>query len=220
MQLRTLYEKLCSELPSSRFVYLPLHFQPERTTHPEGGIWANQALLIRTIRDALPKEIELVVKEHPVQFANWPPNIRTRHYRSSIFYESIEAIPGVSLLSSEVSTATIGERADFVCTIQGNAALEFIRIGKPAVTMRWTWLDGCEGYFYPHDGQVRRTIEDALELQLQGKNLLRSWDQFRFDAPDHIFNVPSHHSELAVMAGDKNQIARNVGEVADLISSA
>ena len=65
-QVYTEYSKQCDvNVP---FVFLALHYQPERTTCPDGGRFNNQFLAASLIAHALPDGWQLYVKEHPGQY--------------------------------------------------------------------------------------------------------------------------------------------------------
>ena len=53
------------QLPNSPFVIYFMHYQPERTSLPEGLQYAQQWLAIRALSMALPKGWTLLVREHP-----------------------------------------------------------------------------------------------------------------------------------------------------------
>ena len=50
------------------FVYMPLAFQPERTSSPQAGIFVDQLLMVETVATALPRGWRVLVKEHPSQW--------------------------------------------------------------------------------------------------------------------------------------------------------
>ena len=47
------------------FVYFPLHYEPERTTNPDGGFFHDQFIAISKLRGFVPSEIDIIIKEHP-----------------------------------------------------------------------------------------------------------------------------------------------------------
>ena len=103
------------------FVYFALHFEPERTTNPDGGIFHDQAIAILTLREFLPKNVDLYVKEHPSQFFM---NDRGSRGRSPLFYEFIKNINGVRLVSPKQDSLDLIKKSIFTSTISGSVALE------------------------------------------------------------------------------------------------
>ena len=50
------------------FLLFALHFQPERSTMPEGGIFNDQILALKLLSQNIPDNFIIYVKEHPRQF--------------------------------------------------------------------------------------------------------------------------------------------------------
>ena len=63
------FKKTCIQKPDSKYVVLYLHFQPERTTAPDGGMFANQLLVASLIKTALSNGTMLIIREHPSTFS-------------------------------------------------------------------------------------------------------------------------------------------------------
>ncbi len=113
-------------LPPSgeRFVYFPLHLQPEATTSPMGGVFVDQYLAIEMLARALPPGWKVVVKENPAQaFAK----------RDLGFYEQLARTPQVHLVSRSADTFDLMERCSAVASITGTAGWEALFRGKPAI---------------------------------------------------------------------------------------
>jgi hypothetical protein len=64
----TIYNQL-AENPdySQKYIYIPLHYQPEMTTSPMAKEYVKQELIINLFDYYLPKDIVIFVKEHPMQ---------------------------------------------------------------------------------------------------------------------------------------------------------
>ena len=104
------------------YAYFPLHYQPEFTTSPAGGLYVDQMHAIKTIAAALPEGWELYVKEHPGQLAVHGGNFTPARY--SGFYSAIVAIPHVRLVPLETNTYKLIDRARTTATIAGTAGWE------------------------------------------------------------------------------------------------
>ncbi|MFA7682192.1 MAG: hypothetical protein WCX61_04135, partial [Candidatus Peribacteraceae bacterium] len=76
---------------SKPFVYFPLHYQPEATTHPMGGVFADLILAARLLNDALPKDVLIYVKEHPYR-SNWL-NRSVDYYKDFLELNNVRLIP-------------------------------------------------------------------------------------------------------------------------------
>lgn len=118
------YESLANQfkLPGN-FIYLPLHFQPERTTLPEAGIYADMRYAIMEILEKLQQDQFLVIKEHPSIFSNmahWKyrwPGWYLKHRK--ILYAPIDFNQEILLNS-----------ACKVISINGSVSLEMMLRGK------------------------------------------------------------------------------------------
>jgi len=141
------------------YIYLPLHFQPERTSIPRGNVYGDQLLAIDTIVRALPEGWMLYVKEHPRQFG---PERRFRMGRSQDFYRALFAYPPSKvriLRPSEPSDRLVSE-SWCVATLTGTSAWEAVRQGIPALVFGHPWYSGCPGVF-------RATSTDSCTTVLQ-----------------------------------------------------
>lgn len=136
-----------SSIDTRRFVLVALHYQPEATTDPAGGSFADQAVFVRQLRDVLDRagysDIEVLVREHPRQIARAAPALGESGFRSAPFYIELDALPGVSFVSRSISMSELIERSTLVATVNGTAAWEALRAGRPAITGRRTWYGDC-----------------------------------------------------------------------------
>jgi len=63
------FNKNCETIDlNSKYIYCALHFEPERTTNPDGGEFHDQAIVIAKLRELVPDDIDIFVKEHPTHF--------------------------------------------------------------------------------------------------------------------------------------------------------
>lgn len=109
---------------SERFIYFPLHLQPEATTSPMGGVFADQYLAVEMLARALPAGWKLVVKENPAQLLA---------KRDLGFYEQLAKMPQVHLVSRGANTFDLMERCSAVASITGTAGWEALFRSKPVI---------------------------------------------------------------------------------------
>lgn len=125
------YKKLAKNINlinTDYFIFF-LHYQPERTTLPDGYDFIDQVFAIRILRLLLPKHINLLVKEHPSMFTNQSEP----KFRNAFFYKTIDTIDGVSLIPISVDSFQLIDNALAVATITGTVSLEsYIRL-KPTI---------------------------------------------------------------------------------------
>ncbi|NCV44697.1 MAG: hypothetical protein EBW15_07895 [Actinobacteria bacterium] len=88
-------ERAISErvLPAGKFVYFPLHFQPEASTSAKGRHFVDQREAVALVAESLPTNWMLVVKEHPHQWRRLYP--RSRNY-----WKRIASIPKVRVIQA------------------------------------------------------------------------------------------------------------------------
>jgi hypothetical protein len=155
-RLRQSYRALC-ETPdlNKPYLYFPLHFQPERSSCPEGSVYADQQLVIQMIADKLPDDTYLYVKEHPSQF------LMTRGAlgRTQYFYEDVKKLPRVALVDDTFSSRRLIENSLSVVTLTGTAGMEALFCARPALVFGYAWYRKIPGVFYIEDPQE---LESAL----------------------------------------------------------
>ena len=134
-----LAEEASKEIPE-RFVYFPLHYEPERTSNPDGGRFHNQTRCLAALRAILPDEVGIVVKEHPSQLMT-----STRGFmgRTPAFYSIIKQISGVTVADPDLFTRDLILRSEFVATVTGSAAIEAALLGRRSLIFGSTWFSGC-----------------------------------------------------------------------------
>jgi hypothetical protein len=155
-----LYCRLAANVDWDRpYVYYPLHFEPERTTVPDGGLFTIQTDAIRRLADALPTGWQVLVKEHPRQFrrGNLWPRVRSLEY-----YHRLAADPRVRLVPLETSTEELIARSRVVATISGTSGWEALQIGKPAIVFGYPWYRHAPGVFTVDDDGDCGRIMDAV----------------------------------------------------------
>ena len=126
------------------YVYFPLHFEPERTTNPDGDKFHDQILAILSLRKFLPNNILIFVKEHPSQILVRSKGARGR---SPMFYDILKNISGVKLISYKENSFKLLKNSLFSSTITGSVALESSLIGKKSLVFGSTWYDNCPNIF-------------------------------------------------------------------------
>lgn len=129
------YEEKMSCQPdfSERYIFFPLHYQPEATTLPGAGIYENQLLVIKMLSYCLPDGVYLYVKEHP---AFW--NIKSRREgvheaRSEKYYDEIIKLENVKLIAHEYNSLELMDHCEALVTENGTAGLECLFKNRPVI---------------------------------------------------------------------------------------
>ena len=76
------------------FIYYGLHYEPERSTLPDGGDFHDQLIAILKLRELVPNEIKIYIKEHPSVFVK---SIWGYRGRSPLLYRLINEMIMYSL---------------------------------------------------------------------------------------------------------------------------
>lgn len=128
---------------SRPYIYVPLHYQPECTTSPQGGVFVGQVLMVKMLSAALPPGWELYVKEHPAQTQAHGNDYTPFRYPG--FFRTIAALPRVRVVPTNTNTFELTEKSKGVATIAGTAAWEAILRGKPALVFGYPWFMHAPG---------------------------------------------------------------------------
>jgi capsule polysaccharide modification protein KpsS len=122
-----------------------LHYQPEETSCPTGGVYADQILIIQLLNDVLPKDVHIVVKEHRTQF--YISN-ESASGRSLDFYQRALAISDrVHFVSVDEDPFYLIDRALATITISGTIGWESAIRGTPALVFGRAWYENMPRVF-------------------------------------------------------------------------
>ncbi|MDD4287210.1 MAG: hypothetical protein PHO20_03920 [Candidatus Peribacteraceae bacterium] len=121
------------------FVYFPLHFQPEATTIPMGGVFADLILATRLLNATLPKDVLIYIKEHPRR-SGW-------QNRSIEYYKEFLELEKVRLVPTTVDTFALREHCLAVATVTGSAGFEALFREKPVFLFGSRYFQFARGVF-------------------------------------------------------------------------
>jgi len=142
------YDKHAVEFdPKKKYVYFALHFQPEMSTVPMGGGFAEQVLVVQLLRAYLPDDVVVYVKEHPRQ-SSWL-------YRDEQFYQDFLDIDNVYLVARNTDSFALREHCMAVATITGSVGFEALFRQKPV------FMFGHRFYQYANGVYPIRTHADC-----------------------------------------------------------
>ena len=114
-------------ITNNKFIYFPLHVDPERTISIDAPYQTNQLEVIMNIVKSMPIDYILYVKEHH--------NQRYRNWRELSFYKTLIDLPNVELIHHEVNSSEILQKASLVITITGTTGFEGLLYQKPAIAL-------------------------------------------------------------------------------------
>lgn len=126
------------------YVYVPLQWQPECTSVPNGGRLSDQLFFVKLLSSILPDGICIYVKENMAQF-EWHRGSFARH---AWYYDEMNSIHGVRLIKTDVDSFSLIDNCFCVSTLTGTAGFEAIVRGKPAIVGGdMVWYKDAPGVF-------------------------------------------------------------------------
>jgi len=131
-----------------KFVFFPLHFEPEVAIQIFGKAYQNQIETIRNLALSVPMGMKVLVKEHP----------RSMGFRQPAYYKKLLDIPNVRLINPFLSSINVVRHASLVTVISGSIGLEAAVCGKPVIVL------GSVPYQILPDSMVR-TCHNVFELE-------------------------------------------------------
>ena len=148
-----------------KYVYFPLHLQPEMTTSLLGGMFCDQVLAIERLRQMLPDDWKIYVKENPKQ---------SYYMRDELFFKRLSLIPNTFFVSREVNTYDLIKNSQFVATITGTAGWEAISGGKCALVFGLAWYRKLPGVFEYSSGV---TVEEIINHKINHQELVDEYNK-------------------------------------------
>jgi hypothetical protein len=106
-----------------RFVLYAAQVTPEQSINSVAQFYIDQERVIDLIRLNLPHGCYLVFKEHPVMMGRRPRS----------FYERLRRKPGVVLVSPDVPTRALMDKAALIASVTGTIGLECYYLDKPCL---------------------------------------------------------------------------------------
>lgn len=117
------------DLKQTDYVVFLLHFQPERSTLPEGYEFVDQFYTIKIISEMLPKGVKLLVKEHPSMFTKvCEPKARTVYN-----YQLLKQLDNVEMVNMHTNSFELIDNSLALATIKGTATVEAYIRKKPVI---------------------------------------------------------------------------------------
>jgi hypothetical protein len=143
------------------YVIFALHYQPEATSLPKGGMFHDQLYVLELLSKHLPQEWTIYVKENPKQFNPLGEGATTRLLR---FYRDAMAFPRVSFIPSDTNPFKLIDHAKAVITVAGTMGWEAMVRKKPVVCFGQSWYSAfTNGVLRIKDNRDLDRIVDFIE---------------------------------------------------------
>lgn len=154
-----------------QYIYIPLHYEPEKTSNPDGGDFYNVYDMISYLRSFVPNHIKIVLKEH---YSQSTTKLYGYRGRSPLFYKAINSLNNVQFVDVATPSSELIKHCIFVATQTGSAALEASLMRKRSLVFGAPWFLGIPNiYFYKDSDSFENFIKsDIFDKESVEKNLL------------------------------------------------
>ena len=202
-----------TKLPNlkSNFVFFPLHFQPERSTVPEGGENHNQLECIKKLRKAIPNNWVVYVKEHPRQFEKLDDfqDLRKLNFRSKKFYKEIINLKNTFLVPISFDSKKLIKYSRLNVTITGSTALESLRMKKISLTFGDTWFNSLKHSLNFNNNKIKY---DYLKKKIGNNHYLEDVNNFVKKNLNNFFLGSAGENFIKIDKKDLKKIINNLSE--------
>lgn len=190
-----------------KYVYFPLHLQPEMTTSALGGPFVDQALAIEMLSSMLPEDIKIYVKENPKQMG---------FMRGPTFFHRIGRLKNVQVIPEKINSHALIRNCIFVATITGTAGWEALQVGKPALIFGKAWYSSLPGAVKYTDGLTFDEIV-AKQVSHDHESLERAVGQLLSRMHEGVLD--RHYKGLVPDYNNEDNALRVAETIAKLISN-
>lgn len=144
------------DMAKGKYIYFPLHYQPEGTTMPLGGYYVWQQLAIEMLNAHLPKDVYIYVKENPKQ---------THVSRTPEFVKKLSSLSQVKLVPCNGDTFELLNNSIAVATITGTAIWEGLFKGKSSIMFGNFFYQNAPGVFSVRTNEDCKAALDKILSQ-------------------------------------------------------
>lgn len=142
-----------------RYVYVALHYEPERTSCPDGGAYYDQFAMIFHLLEWLPEDVHVVVKEHPSQHYH---KMRPHIGRHPFSYDVLKGIERVHIAPMSCSSHEMTIQSEAVACLTGTALLEALLLEITPLAFGYPW-------FLPLKGVIQFNPEQSYKEVIGAK---------------------------------------------------
>ena len=179
---------------TKKYVYFPLHLQPELTTSLFGGKFCDQLLALEILSEMVPSDWVIYVKENPLQ---------KEFNRDDMFFNRLSLLKNVQLVPREESSYKLTKNAQILAIISGTAGWEALTEGVPALVFGQAWYQNFEGAF---KWTPDLKIEDVIGYKVDQDKLKQNYNDLLSRMPNAVVNrdyikaVPDYNEEESFKA--------------------
>lgn len=208
--LRYYKGRCASPLPDGKYILFAAHFQPERSTMPEGGCFDDHLKAIDVILSLIPSGYFILYKEHPRQFNML--DMRRKFARNKKYYESIDAYEQVHLVNPFWDNAELIAKSSAVATVTGSSGWEALRYGKSCIVFGDAWYRQCEACLHVSELDSSSLLR---HLEMSKDEINKKVEKFLIDASKSYIGAPN---SARFLPDRSNQLV--IGEYVKIMSNA
>jgi hypothetical protein len=185
--LKKFYNNHCVKDIPDKYVFVALHYQPEETTCPNGGVFVDQGLMIDMLIEAFPSDVSIVIKEHPFQFYRHKEGEASRDEQ---MYQEWLSNERVKFVQTDADQYSLSKNAIFTATVTGTIGWEAGVSGHKVLLFGRSWYVGMPNVFSIHD------VKD-IQRVIEGDNLISSrsdLEQYHRNLSNHLIEAPFYKS--------------------------
>lgn len=161
-------------LEDKQYICMFLQLQPEQTTLPDGGLFADQLVAIQMLYAAAKKlNLSLVIREHPATFES----ANNQTWRPFDFYSTIKGIgKNIYFDDLDADPYSLIKSAKVVSAITGTVLLEGLLQGRPAVAFGRHPMEGYSNVSLIDNFANERDLADKIHasLSLAGESVFEN----------------------------------------------
>ena len=122
-----------AELEGVKYIYFPLHKEPEIALRLQATAWHDQRNTVQVLASLLPSGYRLLVREHRLNYGSRPTE----------YYRRLSTLPNVVLVDAFDSQFKYLRHADLIVTENGTSGWEGLLLGRRVITLARTLYDGA-----------------------------------------------------------------------------
>lgn len=162
-QLKKYYESRTDKIDlKEKYIYFPLHLQPELTSQPEAGIFEDQQVALEMLLQALPKGWKIYIKDNPRQFDHTINKVSAIHFRDKFDIDRYKINERVLIVPQNIKSEDLIENSQITATLTGTAGWESLNLGKPCMTFGKPWYSATQSCFTVSSvKEIEKALKDS-----------------------------------------------------------
>jgi len=182
-----------SKLSKERYIFFPLHYQPEQTSMPYANTFAAQGLVLKELIEAVQGELDIVVKEHPSMLLKSRNDYHS--YRTEFMADLINKNDNVYLAPVMMNSHKLILNAKAVITLTGTAGYEALANDIPVLVFGSAMFSNSEMVYRCKDSfDVEKSLSSSSRLSgPKGagvlKRLIFALEQISIEIPEYILDM-------------------------------